>query len=208
MSDESMEPTQEQTSEQAAELPAAPDETTVSSKKETWFAVKVQPEREDKIRNLLVDRIRNRGLGPQVRQILIPTESMADVRAGKKKIVQTKTYPGYLFVEMDLTDDTWYVITETTGISGFVSANPREPVPLPDEEIGRILRSLDEQKEKPKPKIEFEIGQGVRIKDGPFENYEGQVEEIHPEKGVLKVNVFIFGRSTPVELEYHQVERT
>jgi len=205
MSDENA---SDQASGSSAETEATSVAQSVPARKETWFAVKVQPEREEKIRNLLVDRVRNRGLGPMVRQILIPTESMSDVRNGKKRIVRQKTYPGYLFVEMDLNDDTWYVITETTGISGFVSANPREPVPLPDEEIGRILMSLDEQKEKPKPKIEFEAGQSVRIKDGPFENYEGVVEEIHPEKGILKVNVFIFGRSTPVEMEYHQVERT
>lgn len=205
MSDENA---SDQASGSSAETEATSVAQPIPARKETWFAVKVQPEREEKIRNLLLDRIRNRGLGPMVRQILIPTENMSDVRNGKKRIVRQKTYPGYLFVEMDLNDDTWYVITETTGISGFVSANPREPVPLPDEEIGRILMSLDEQKEKPKPKIEFEAGQSVRIKDGPFENYEGVVEEIHPEKGILKVNVFIFGRSTPVEMEYHQVERT
>lgn len=173
----------------------------------TWYTLKVQPEREEKIRDLLVDRIRNEGLSEEVRTILIPTESVAEVRGGKKRIIEQKTYPGYLFVEMDLTDESWYCITETAGISGFVSANPREPVPLPEEEINRILQIIDDQKEKPKPKIEFEVGQSIRIKDGPFENYEGKVEEVFPEKGVLRVNVHIFGRSTPVELEYYQVER-
>ena len=140
-------------------------------------------------------------------KILIPKESVQEIRAGKKRIVEQKTYPGYLFVEMDLADEVWYVITETTGISGFVSADPREPVPLPDVEINRILKSMEDQKEKPKPKIEFEVGQKVRIKEGPFENFEGNVEEVHPEKGVVKVNVHIFGRSTPVELEFGQVEK-
>lgn len=174
----------------------------------TWYTVKVQPEREEKIRNLLLEQIKTKGLGEQIREILIPKESVQEIRAGKKRIVEQKTYPGYLFVEMDFTDEAWYVITETTGISGFVSANPREPVPLPDEEINRILKSMDDQKEKPKPKIEFEAGQKVRIKEGPFENFEGNVEEVHPEKGVVKVNVHIFGRSTPVELEFYQVERS
>ncbi len=173
-----------------------------------WFTLKVQPEREEKIRDLLQERIRNKGLGDTIRTILIPTESMSEIRGGKKRIVEQKTYPGYLFVEMDLTDDSWYLITETPGVTGFVSANPRDPQPLPPEEINRILKIIDDRKEKPKPKIEFESGQSVRIKDGPFENYEGQVEEVYPEKGVLRVNVFIFGRSTPVELEYYQVERS
>lgn len=174
----------------------------------TWYTLKVQPEREEKIRNLLLERVRTRGLQEQMRQILIPTESVSEIRGGKKRIVEQKTYPGYLFIEMDLTEDSWYAITETAGITGFVSANPREPQPLPDDEINQILKVIDDHKEKPKPKIEFESGQSVRIKDGPFENFEGQVEEIYPDKGLLKVNVFIFGRSTPVELEYYQVERT
>lgn len=174
----------------------------------TWYTVKVQPEREEKIKNLMLEQIKSKGLGGDIREILIPTETVQEIRGGRKRVVEQKTYPGYLFVEMDLTDAVWYLITETNGVSGFVSANPREPVPLPDDEINRILHSIEMQKEKPKPKIEFEPGQGVRIKEGPFENYEGVVEEVYPEKGVLKVNVHIFGRSTPVELEFYQVERT
>jgi transcriptional antiterminator NusG len=133
---------------------------------------------------------------------------MAEVRGGKKRIVEQKTYPGYLFIEMDLNDETWYVVTETTGISGFVAPNPREPLPLTEQEIGKILKEIDDKKEAPKPKVEFEVNQRVRVKDGPFQNYEGIVEEVNPEKGVLRVNVHIFGRSTPLELEYYQVERT
>lgn len=174
----------------------------------TWYALKVQPEREEKVRNLLNERIRTAGLNDVVREVLIPMETVQEIRGGKKRIVEVKTYPGYLFVEMDLTEDSWYVITETAGISGFVSANPREPQPLPEDEIASILQTIDDQKEKPKPKVEFEAGQGVRIKEGPFENFEGQVEEVFPEKGILRVNVHIFGRSTPVELEFYQVERT
>ncbi len=182
----------------------APD----AAQRGVWYTLKVQPEREEKIRGLLLDRVRNKGLTDQVRTVLIPTESVSEVRSGKRRVVDQKTYPGYLFVEMTLTDESWYIITETAGVSGFVSANPREPLPLSAEEMGRVLRSIDDRREKPKPKIEFEMGQRVRIKEGPFQNYEGAVEEIFPDKGVLRVNVFIFGRSTPVELEYHQVERT
>lgn len=174
----------------------------------TWYTLKVQPEREEKIRDLLEERIRNQGLGSSIRRILIPTERMAEIRGGKKRIVEQKTYPGYLFAEMDLTDDTWYLISETTGITGFVAPNPREPVPLTEDEISKILKDMDEKKEQPKPKVEFEVEQRVRIKEGPFQNYEGIVEEVFPEKGLLRVNVHIFGRSTPVELEYCQVERT
>ncbi len=174
----------------------------------TWYALKVQPEREERVRDLLLERVRNRGLGDVVRTILIPTETVVEVRSKFKRTVQQKTFPGYLFVEMDLTEDSWYLITETAGVSGFVSANPREPQPLPPEEIDRILRVIEERKEKPKPKVAFAPGQQVRIKEGPFQNFEGQVEEVYPDKGLIKVTVHIFGRSTPVELEYHQVERT
>jgi transcriptional antiterminator NusG len=174
----------------------------------TWFTLKVQPEREEKIRGLLEQRIRTQGLEEDIRQILIPTETMVEIRGGKKRTVEQKTYPGYLFVEMDLTDDAWYVINETTGITGFVAPDPKDPQPLTEDEIGKILKDIDDQKEKPKPKVEFEVGERVRIKEGPFQNYEGLVEEVFPSKGILRVNVHIFGRSTPVELEYYQVERT
>jgi len=175
----------------------------------TWYILKVQPERESRIRNLLYEQIRNKGLGDVIRQILIPSESVAEHRGGKKRVVEQKTYPGYLFVEMDIdNDEAWYLVMETAGVSGFVSSDTRRPVPLPEEEINRILKVIDDRKEKPKPRVEFEPGKRVRIKEGPFENYEGTVEEVYPERGQLKVNVFVFGRSTPVEVEYHQVERT
>jgi len=175
----------------------------------TWYVLKVQPERETRIRNLLMEQVRTRGLDNAIRQILIPTESVQEVRGGKRgKVIEQKTYPGYLFIEMDMANDNaWYLIVETAGVSGFVSADPRNPQPLPDEEINRILKIIDDRKEKPKPKVEFETGQPVRIKEGPFQSYEGTVEEVYPDRGELKVNVFIFGRSTPVELGYHQVER-
>jgi transcriptional antiterminator NusG len=171
----------------------------------TWYTVKVQPEREEKVRNLLEERIKFHGAGDKIRTLLIPTESMTEIRGGKKRIVEQKTLPGYLFIEMDLDDECWHLINETTGVTGFVSANPRDPQPLPDEEMDRIL--VRQEDEKPKPKVEFEIHQEVRIKNGPFENFQGEVEEIHPDKGILKVMVPIFGRKTPVELEYHEVER-
>ena len=175
----------------------------------TWFALKVQPEREKRIRDLIAEKIRNKGMADVIRQILIPTESVSEVRKdGKRQVVDQKTYPGYLFVEMDMdNDDAWYIVTETAGVSGFVSADPRRPQPLPDDEMARILKVIDDGREKPKPKVEFESGAHIRIKEGPFNSYEGVVEESYPDRGQLRVNVFIFGRSTPVELGYHQVER-
>jgi transcriptional antiterminator NusG len=186
------------------------DDSEIGAEKvPTWFALKVQPEREERIRNLIEEKIRNKGMRDVIRTILIPTESVSEVKKdGKKKVVDQKTYPGYLFIEMDMgNDDAWYIITETAGVSGFVSADPRKPQPLPDDEMDRILKVIDDGREKPKPKVEFEAGEQIRIKEGPFGSYEGVVEEVYPDRGQLKVNVFIFGRSTPVELGYHQVER-
>ncbi|MBN1256702.1 MAG: transcription termination/antitermination factor NusG [Planctomycetes bacterium] len=174
----------------------------------TWYTLKVQPEREEKIRGLLEQRIISKGLQDQIRTVLIPTEAMAEIRGGKKRIVEHKMYPGYLFAEMDLSEETWYLITETTGVTGFVASNPQAPKPLSEAEISKILKEIDDKKEKPKPKVEFEVEDHVRIKEGPFQNYEGVVEEVFPAKGILRVNVHIFGRSTPVELEYYQVERS
>ena len=180
----------------------------------TWYALKVQPEREDKIKNILDDRIRRAGLTDVIRTLLVPKESRAGAakktRGGdttKKRVVEVKTYPGYIFVEMDLTDEAWYLINDTNGISGFVSANPRAPVPLPDDEIARILRTINESKESPKPKMDFAVGSTVRIKAGPFENFEGTVEVVDNEKWVLRLNVQIFGRSTPVEIGCDKVEK-
>ncbi|MCD8140388.1 MAG: transcription termination/antitermination protein NusG [Planctomycetaceae bacterium] len=183
------------------------DEEFENERVPTWYALKVQPEREERIKNLIAEKIRNKGMGDVIRTILIPTESVSEVRKdGKKRVVDQKTYPGYLFIEMDMdNDDAWYIITETAGVSGFVSADPRKPQPLPDEEMDHILKVIDDGKERPKPKVEFEAGEQVRIKEGPFGSYEGVVEEVYPDRG--QVNVFIFGRSTPVELGYHQVER-
>ena len=174
----------------------------------TWFVLKVQPGREERIRNVLEEKIRTNGMTEAVRTILVPTETLSEVKNGKKRVVLQKTYPGYLFIEMDISSQrSWYLITETAGVSGFVSPNPLKPQPLPEEEINKILKTMDDHKERPKPKIEFEAGQRGRIKEGPFNSYEGDVEEVYPERGQLKVTVFIFGRSTPVELGYHQVER-
>ena len=141
-----------------------------------------------------------------VSQVLVPMEKVSEVKGGKKKISDRRVYPGYVMIEMELNDDTWYVIKSTPGVAGFVGSGVR-PIPLQEEEIQQILQASQEKMEKPTPKVVFEKGEAVRINEGPFTNFNGVVEEIHPEKGKLKVMVTIFGRSTPVELEYWQVEK-
>ena len=171
-----------------------------------WYAVRVQSEREETIRETLDARIRAAGIEEKVDRVLVPSEHLSEVRGGKRRITQQKMFPGYIFVHMDLDDDSWYVITETAGISGFVGERTK-PMPMAEEEMAKILRDMEAKKEKPRPKVEFEVGEGVKIKSGPFENYDGLVEGINPEKGTLRVSVSIFGRSTPIYLEYSEVER-
>jgi transcriptional antiterminator NusG len=171
-----------------------------------WYAIRAQSEREDLIRDSLEAKVRAAGLQDAITRIMVPREHVSEIRDGKKRIIQRKMYPGYILVESDLTDEAWFLITETPGISGFVGSRTK-PVPLTEAEISRILRDIEDKKERPRPKVEFEVGDGVKIKGGPFENYDGVIEEINPAKGLLRVSVSIFGRSTPVELEYSQVER-
>lgn len=171
-----------------------------------WYVVHTQTGAESRAKSNLETRASLASLSEAIHQILIPTEKVSEVKGGKKKISERKFFPGYLLIDMELTDDTWYLVKNTPGISGFVGSG-RKPIPLNDEDIKDILKQQDEKTAKPKPKVEFEIGESIRVKEGAFANFNGTVDEVHPNKGKLKVMVSIFGRSTPVELEYWQVER-
>lgn len=171
-----------------------------------WYVIHTLTGQEEKVRSSL-QRIVDAGGGEgPVSQVLVPMEKISEVKAGKKKISERRVFPGYVLVQMALSDETWYQIKSTPGVSGFVGSGIR-PVPLREEEVAQILQAAQEKMEKPIPKVIFEKGEGVRITEGPFNNFDGTIEEINPEKGKLKVMVTIFGRSTPVELEYWQVEK-
>jgi transcriptional antiterminator NusG len=171
-----------------------------------WYVIHTQTGWEEKVKASLQKRISQSAKDEMVKQILIPTERVSEVREGKKKISQRKFFPGYILIHMELNDDTWYLVKNTPGVSGFIGPRAR-PVPLKEEEVKAILKHTEEAKEKPLPKTIFEKGEGVRVVDGPFVNFNGTVDEINPVKGKLKVVISIFGRSTPVELEYWQVEK-
>ena len=171
-----------------------------------WFVIHTQTGREDNVKTMLVSRAQQHNLTDKIAQVLIPTEKVSEVKAGKKKISTRKFYPGYVLVEMDMTDETWYLIKNTPGVSGFIGSG-RKPIPLRDNEVNSIIRQAEEKKEKPTPKVKYEKGESVRVKEGPFVNFNGTIEEVNPNKGKLKVMVAIFGRTTPVELEYWQVEK-
>jgi len=171
-----------------------------------WYVVHTQTGFEEKVRALLETRVASSGLQEQISGIVIPTEQISEIRSGKKRLSQRKFFPGYLLVEMELNDATHLLIKTTPGVSGFIGLG-KKPMPLPQKEVDSILKRTEETQSKPSPKIIFEKGEQVRVTEGPFVNFNGTIEEVHPEKGKIKVSLSIFGRSTPVELEYWQVEK-
>lgn len=171
-----------------------------------WYVIHTQTGQEEKVKINIQKRLKENAFEELVAQILIPTEKISEVRGGKKKISFRKFFPGYVLLEMELNDKLWYLIRTSSGVTGFIGPKAR-PQALKEQEIKTILRHTEERKEKPIPKVIFEKGEGVRVVSGPFVNFNGVVEEVNPSKGKLKVTVAIFGRSTPVELEYWQVEK-
>ncbi len=171
-----------------------------------WYVVHTQTGAEAKVKANLLTRAETAGMSSVIHQIFIPTEKISEVKAGKKKISERKFFPGYILIQMELTDDSWYLVRNTPGISGFVGSG-KKPISLSEAEVNQILRQQEEKTAKPKPKVEFGVGESIRVKEGAFANFNGTIEEINPNRGKLRVLVSIFGRSTPVELEYWQVEK-
>ena len=170
-----------------------------------WYGVHTYSSFENKVKLSLEERIRNHGLEELFGEILIPSETVMELKKGERKTTSRKFFPGYILVNMELNDETWHIVKETAKVTGFVGGNT--PAPITDEEINRITKSVEEGAEKPRPKISFDVGETVRVVDGPFLNFAGVVEDVKPEKAKLRVMVSIFGRATPVELEFMQVEK-
>ena len=171
-----------------------------------WYVVHTQTGYEDRVKKSLDGKIKACLDGGNIAQVLVPIEQISEVKAGKKRISERKFFPGYLLVEMELTNDTWYLIKSISGVTGFVGAGSR-PLPLKEEEIANILKQAKEAKEKPTPKVVFEKGESVCVIDGPFISFNGTIEEVNLAKGKIKVMISIFGRATPVELETWQAEK-
>ena len=171
-----------------------------------WYVVHTQTGSEEKVKTSLENRIKSEGMEESISKVIIPTEQVSEIRSGKKKISARKFFPGYLLVEMALSEETYLLVKKVPGVTGFIGIG-KKPMPLPQSEVDNILKRTQETQAKPSPKIIFEKGEQVRVNEGPFLNFNGTVEEIYPEKGKVKVSVSIFGRSTPVELEYWQVEK-
>ncbi len=171
-----------------------------------WYVVHTYSGYEQKAKLALEERVRSMGKEPLFSEVLVPSESVVEMKKGVKKTSSRRFFPGYILVKMDLNDETWHIIKGTPKITGFVGGG-RNPPAVPDEEVKRITRQIDEGTLRPKAKVEFEKGESVRVIEGPFASFAGVVEEVSPEKGKLKVSVSIFGRSTPIELEFMQVEK-
>lgn len=170
-----------------------------------WYGVHTYSSFENKVRLNLLESIKNEGMEDFFDEILIPCETVVELKKGEKKTSSRKFFPGYILVKMELTDETWHLVKETAKVTGFVGGNT--PFPIADEEVDKITRRMEEGAEKPRPKVLFEVGETVRVVDGPFQNFSGVVEDVKPDKGKLRVTVTIFGRATPVELEFMQVEK-
>ena len=170
-----------------------------------WYVVHTYSGYESKVKAGMEERLRMSGMENKVSQILIPTEDIVEIRGGKKKISSRKYFPGYVMVEMELDDDVWYVIKNTPKVTGFLGGT--KPTPLENEEVNRLLEQLRGETTKPKLKVIFEKGETVRVIDGPFANFSGVIDEMNIDKGRVRIMVTIFGRPTPIELEFPQIER-
>ena len=186
--------------------PVAATEERSESSDLRWYVVHTYSGHEARARASLLERIRTNGLGELFGEVLIPTESVLEMRKGQKRTTTRKFYPGYMFVKMKLTKETWHLVKNTPKITGFLGGT--NPSPVPEREIAQVKRQETEGAAKPKPKVLFEEGETVRVTDGPFSNFAGIVEEVKPEKQKIRVLVSIFGRATPVELDFTQVEKS
>jgi transcriptional antiterminator NusG len=170
-----------------------------------WYVVHTYSGYEDKVKASVEEQFKGKGLASAMSEVRIPTEDVVEVKAGKKRISKRKFFPGYILIRMEMNEETWYLIKSTPKVTGFLGGNT--PTPLTDAEVEEVLRTEKGETAKPKPKVLFESGENVRVIEGPFTNFTGVIDEVNLERGKLRVMVSIFGRATPVELDFLQVEK-
>ncbi|AGA34227.1 Transcription antitermination protein NusG [Thioalkalivibrio nitratireducens DSM 14787] len=173
-----------------------------------WYVVQAFSGFEGQVKRSLQERIERHGMQDHFGQILVPTEEVVEMKDGQKRKSERKFFPGYVLVQMDLSDEAWHLVKSVPRVLGFIGGSADKPAPISEKEADAILQRMQEGAEKPRPKVLFEVGEMVRVTDGPFNDFSGVVEEVNYDKSRLLVAVQIFGRSTPVELEFHQVEKT
>ena len=191
--------------EKAPEKQAAVEEKPLERR---WYVLRVQSNKEDIVRERLEKGVKEKGMELLITRVLVPTGKVTEIKAGKKRVSQRKLYPGYVMVEMALTEESMFMVRNTSGVGDFVSPTAKVPVALTPQEVDKMLGEAKKTAEESQPKVHitFSPGDSVKIKEGPFQNFDGVVEEVIPDKGLVKVVVTIFGRPTPVELEYWQME--
>ncbi|MCL2309485.1 MAG: transcription termination/antitermination protein NusG [Proteobacteria bacterium] len=172
-----------------------------------WYVVHAYSGFEKAVQRTLIERIARAELQDKFGQVLVPVEEVVEMRGGQKAISERKFFPGYVLVEMEMTDETWHLVKSTPKVTGFVGGTAHKPAPISQKEVDAIMHQMREGVEKPRPKVLFEAGELVRVKDGPFADFNGTVEDVNYEKSKLRVSVAIFGRATPVDLDFAQVEK-
>jgi len=170
-----------------------------------WYVIRVASNREERVRDNLLLAVKRQGMEDRIDEVLVPTETVTEIKRGKKRLINRKIFPGYIMVNMEMDEETWFLVRETPGIGDFVGSY-LQPQPMEPHEVDSVLAGMKETEEKPQLKIEYNAGDRVKIKEGAFANFNGVVDEVNAAKGLVRVIVMIFGRETPVELEYWQVE--
>ena len=173
-----------------------------------WYVVHAYSGMEKAVERNIFERINRAGMEAKFGRILVPMEEVVEIKNGQKKTTERKFFPGYVLVEMIMDDDTWHLVKHTNKVTGFVGGSKNRPAPISEAEVMKIVNQMQEGTEKPRHKVEFEVGEFVRVKEGPFTDFNGSVEDVNYEKSKVRVAVTIFGRSTPVELEFSQIEKT
>jgi len=173
-----------------------------------WYVVHAYSGFEKSVQRALAERIQRQGMQDKFGQVLVPVEEVVEMKSGQKSTSERKFFPGYVLVEMEMDEESWHLVKNTPKVTGFVGgAHGRKPPPISEKEVDAIMNQMKEGVEKPKPKVLFEVGESVRVKEGPFTDFHGSVEDVNYDKSKLRVSVTIFGRATPVELEFGQVEK-
>ena len=173
-----------------------------------WYIVHAYSGMEKAVERNIAERIARASMQSKFGRVLVPTEEVVEIKAGQKKTTERRLFPGYVFVEMVMDDESWHLVKHTNKVTGFVGGAKNRPAPISEAEVQKIVSQMQEGTEKPRHKTEFMVGEYVRVKEGPFTDFNGSVEDVNFEKNRLRVSVMIFGRSTPVELEFDQVEKT